>query len=62
MLRMLDFEFEKSERVIVLTQRAKSLPSPGSAALMAAIQAVVGEMTGAPVSAMSNSQGFAHSA
>ncbi|HEY4073146.1 MAG TPA: LysR family transcriptional regulator [Herbaspirillum sp.] len=46
-LQMLDFEFEKSGRVIVLTQRAKSRPSPGAAALMAAIQQVVSEMEGA---------------
>jgi LysR family transcriptional regulator of gallate degradation len=53
-LQMLDFEFEKSERVIVLTQRAKSRPSPGGAALMAAIQEVVREMPGARASAMPN--------
>ncbi|RXZ32364.1 LysR family transcriptional regulator [Oxalobacteraceae bacterium CAVE-383] len=45
-LRMLDFEFDKSERVIVLTQRAKSRPSSGSAALMAAIREVASEMAG----------------
>ena len=43
-LQMLDFEFEKSARVIALTQRAKSHPSPGAAALMTAIQQVASEL------------------
>jgi LysR family transcriptional regulator of gallate degradation len=43
-LQMLDFEFEKSARVIALTQRAKSHPSPGAAALMTAIQQVAREL------------------
>ncbi|HEY4318542.1 MAG TPA: LysR family transcriptional regulator, partial [Herbaspirillum sp.] len=43
-LKMLDFEFEKSARVIALTQRAKSQPSPGAAALMSAIQQVAREL------------------
>jgi LysR family transcriptional regulator of gallate degradation len=45
-LQMLDFEFEKSARVIALTQRAKSHPSPGAAALIAAIREVAAEMDG----------------
>jgi LysR family transcriptional regulator of gallate degradation len=43
-LEVLDFEFEKSERVIALTQRAKSHPSPGAVALMGAIMEVVREL------------------
>jgi LysR family transcriptional regulator of gallate degradation len=43
-LQMLDFEFEKGVRVISLMQRAKSHPSPGAAALMAAVQQVVSEL------------------
>jgi LysR family transcriptional regulator of gallate degradation len=53
-LQMLDFAFEKSERVIVLTQRAKSRPSPGAAALIGTIREVVGEMLGAGASGMPN--------
>jgi LysR family transcriptional regulator of gallate degradation len=44
LLQMLDFEFEKSARVIALSRRAKSHPSPGAAALIAAIQEVVSEL------------------
>jgi LysR family transcriptional regulator of gallate degradation len=44
LLQMLDFEFEKSARVIALSRRAKSHPSPGAAALIAPIQQVVGEL------------------
>jgi LysR family transcriptional regulator of gallate degradation len=47
-LQMLDFEFEKSARVIALTQRAKSHPSPGAAALMAAVQQVAKELESNP--------------
>jgi LysR family transcriptional regulator of gallate degradation len=43
-LQMLDFEFEKSARVIALMQRAKSHPSPGAAALIAAIRQVASEL------------------
>ncbi|HEY4318581.1 MAG TPA: LysR family transcriptional regulator, partial [Herbaspirillum sp.] len=43
-LKMLDFEFEKTARVIAVMQRAKSHPSPGAAALMRAIQQVAGEL------------------
>ena len=43
-LQMLDFAFEKSARVIALTQRAKSQPSPGAAVLIAAIREVAGEV------------------
>ncbi|MDB5761667.1 MAG: LysR family transcriptional regulator [Herminiimonas sp.] len=46
-LQVLDFEFEKSARVIGLIRRAKSHPSPGAAALVAAIQQVVDEMRSA---------------
>ncbi len=44
-LQMLDFEFEKSARVIGLVQRANSHPSPGAAALIAAIQEVAREIS-----------------
>ncbi|HEY4074483.1 MAG TPA: LysR family transcriptional regulator [Herbaspirillum sp.] len=44
LLQMLDFEFEKSARVIALSRRAKSHPSPGAAALITAIQQVVSEL------------------
>jgi LysR family transcriptional regulator of gallate degradation len=57
-LQMLDFEFDNSERVIVLTQRAKSRPSPAAAVLMAAIQQVVSEMEGAHAPAASHSASF----
>ena len=43
-LKMLDFEFEKSARVIALMQRAKSHPSPGAAVLMTAIREVAAEL------------------
>ncbi|MDB5992843.1 MAG: LysR family transcriptional regulator [Herbaspirillum sp.] len=48
-LQMLDFdfEFEKSARVIVLSRRAKSQPSPGAAALIAAVEQVAREIDGA---------------
>jgi LysR family transcriptional regulator of gallate degradation len=44
LLTMLDFAFEKGARVIALTQRAKSHPSPAAAVLMAEIQQVASEM------------------
>ncbi|MDB5774232.1 MAG: LysR family transcriptional regulator [Herbaspirillum sp.] len=44
LLQELDFEFEKDERVVVLMQRAKSHPSPGAAALIAAVQQVAAEL------------------
>jgi len=43
-VQAIDFEFEQSARVIGLTQRAGSHPSPGAAALIAAIQEVVAEV------------------
>jgi len=43
-LQPLDFEFEESSRIIALTQRAGSQPSPGAAALIATVRQVAAEM------------------
>jgi len=43
-LQPLEFEFEESDRIIALTQRAGSQPSPGAAALIAAVRQVAAEM------------------
>jgi len=43
-LQPLEFEFEESARIIALTQRAGSQPSPGAAALIAAVRQVAAEM------------------
>jgi LysR family transcriptional regulator of gallate degradation len=45
-LQMLDFEFRDTERMIGITQRDKSHPSPGAVALMDAIRAVAAELRG----------------
>ncbi len=46
-LQPLDFEFEESSRIIALTQRAGSQPSPGAAALIATVRQVAAEMQAA---------------
>ncbi|NYT67452.1 LysR family transcriptional regulator [Pusillimonas noertemannii] len=46
-LQPLDFEFEESARIIALTQRAGSQPSPGAAALIATVRQVAAEMRAA---------------
>jgi LysR family transcriptional regulator of gallate degradation len=46
-LEVLDFEFEKSARLVGLIQRAKSHPSPGAVVLMAAVRQVAAEIEAA---------------